>query len=69
MHQQQRIKALFAKMQSNTASLAEVQAITGIDPLVVRAALVNLQKEGVIYFTGKVYGLMSSEDKGTELKE
>jgi len=62
MHQQERVKALLKKLQGSTTTLQEIQTITDIDPLVVRAALVNLQREGVVYFTGKEYGLVADDD-------
>jgi hypothetical protein len=63
MHQQSRVRTLLKKLQGSTATLQEIQTITDIDPLVVRAALVNLQKEGDVYFTGKEYGLVEFESK------
>ncbi|MCJ8337603.1 MAG: hypothetical protein MJK10_03950 [Pseudomonadales bacterium] len=59
MLEQLRVRALLEKMQCNTATLGEIQTITGIiDPLVVKDVLSNLEMEGVIYFTGQVYGLV-----------
>jgi hypothetical protein len=43
-------------MRGNTVSLDQIQAITGIEPLVVRKVLVDLQKEGVAYYLDKKYG-------------
>jgi len=66
MHEQSRVKALLTKMNGSTATLGEIQAITDIDPLVVRAALVNLQKQGEVYFTWKVYGRVFADDTEKE---
>jgi len=63
MHEQTRVKALLTKMKGSTATLGEIQAITDIDPLVVRAALVGLQKRGEVYFTGKEYGIAVNGDR------
>ncbi len=67
MHEQTRVKALLTKMNGYTATLAEIQAITDIDPLVVRAALVNLQKQGEVYFTGKVYGCVFESNNSSKV--
>jgi hypothetical protein len=45
-------------MRGNTASIEQIQAITEIEPLVVRKVLVDLQKEGVAYYLDKKYGLV-----------
>jgi len=66
MHEQTRVKALLTKMNGSTATLGEIQAITDIDPLVVRAALVGLQKQGEVYFTGKVYGRVFADNTEKE---
>jgi len=63
MHEQTRVKALLTKMNGSTATLGEIQAITDIDPLVVRAALVDLQKQGEVYFTGKEYCIAVNGDR------
>jgi hypothetical protein len=66
MHHELRIKSLLQVMRGNTATLEQIQAITGIEPLVVRSVLVNLQSEGVVYFTGKEYGLVEYAEEETK---
>lgn len=58
MHHELRIKSLLEVMRGNTASLEQIQAITGIEPLVVRKVLVDLQVSNEVFFTGKAYGLV-----------
>jgi hypothetical protein len=45
-------------MRGNTASIEQIQAITEIEPLVVRKVLVDLQKEGLAYYLDNKYGLV-----------
>jgi hypothetical protein len=68
MHHELRIKSLLQVMRGNSASLDQIQAITEIEPLVVRKVLVDLQKEGVAYYLDKKYGLMDYKDSNPTIQ-